>query len=226
MTSLVMIKKVKNEELAMTTSNDISEMFDKRHDNVLSSIKNLECSDEFRLLNFKESNYKNSQGKTYLEYLITKDGFVFLAFGFSGKKAAAFKEEYIKQFNKMESLIKERQTQEWQQARLQSKNFNKELTDEIKVFIEYATEQGSKSPKMYYVHFAKLINKALGISSNEIDLTNQITLRNKAILIEVIEKELVENMKNTVFYKEIFKNCKIKVEQLINFIPSLNKKED
>lgn len=34
---------------------------------------------------------------------MTKDGFVFLVMGFTGKKAAAFKEAYIAEFNRMEA---------------------------------------------------------------------------------------------------------------------------
>ena len=38
-----------------TTSRAIAEHFGKRHDNVLQSIDRLECSPEFRRLNFQES---------------------------------------------------------------------------------------------------------------------------------------------------------------------------
>jgi phage regulator Rha-like protein len=57
--------------------------------------------------NFKASTYKN-RGKKYPEYLITRDGWTFLVMGFTGKKAARFKEAYINQFNRMEELIKSR----------------------------------------------------------------------------------------------------------------------
>ncbi len=36
---------------------------------------------------------------------MTKDGFVFLVMGFTGKKAAAFKEAYIAEFNRMEERL-------------------------------------------------------------------------------------------------------------------------
>jgi hypothetical protein len=36
---------------------------------------------------------------------MTKDGFVFLVMGFTGKKAAAFKEAYIAEFNRMEAQL-------------------------------------------------------------------------------------------------------------------------
>jgi hypothetical protein len=38
---------------------------------------------------------------------MTRDGFTFLAMGYRGKKAAKFKEEYIKRFNSMESFLKD-----------------------------------------------------------------------------------------------------------------------
>lgn len=91
---------------ALTTSLDISNVFQIRHDNVLQSIKNLECSDKFRLLNFQDTSYRDVQGKQRPMFLLTRDAFTILAFGFTGKKAMEFKEAYIEQFNKMEEIIK------------------------------------------------------------------------------------------------------------------------
>ena len=84
----------------------VAQAFEKRHDNVLKDIRELDCSDTFRLLNFEESSYRNAQGKKQPAYCMTRDGFVFLAMGYRGKKAAEFKELYIRRFNEMESLIR------------------------------------------------------------------------------------------------------------------------
>ena len=88
-----------------TTSNQIAEHFGKRHDVVLRAVRNLECSENFRLHNFAESSYTNEQGKKMPCYRITRDGFVFLAMGFTGKEAAQWKEAYITAFNKMEAEL-------------------------------------------------------------------------------------------------------------------------
>ncbi len=88
-----------------TTSLQIAEHFGKRHDAVLRAIRNLGCSDAFRLHNFAESGYVNEQGKSMPSYRITRDGFVFLAMGFTGKEAAQWKEAYITAFNKMEAEL-------------------------------------------------------------------------------------------------------------------------
>lgn len=84
----------------------VAKFFEKRHDDVLKSIRNLDCSEDFRLRNFAESSYKNEQGKKQPCIEMTRDGFTFLAMGYRGKKAAHFKELYIKRFNEMEQFIK------------------------------------------------------------------------------------------------------------------------
>lgn len=97
---------VNNHDVALADSLYVAKKFEKRHDDVLKSIRNLECSDEFRLRNFAESSYKNEQGKKQPCYYMTRDGFVFLVMGYRGKKAAKFKEDYIRCFNEMEKFIK------------------------------------------------------------------------------------------------------------------------
>ena len=85
----------------------VAQIFGKLHANVVRDIRNLECSDEFRLINFDESTYINAQGHKLPCFNMTRDGFVFLVMGYRGKKAAAFKEAYIKRFNEMEEFIKD-----------------------------------------------------------------------------------------------------------------------
>lgn len=88
-----------------TTSLLIAEAFGKRHDNILRDIKRLECSEEFTHLNFEGSSHQDPTGRMLPYFEITRDGFTFLAMGFTGKKAAEFKEAFIAQFNKMEKLL-------------------------------------------------------------------------------------------------------------------------
>jgi Rha family phage regulatory protein len=92
--------------LPTTTSRDIAETFGKRHDDVLKRIRALDCSAEFRLRNFAEtvSERANPSGGAPIpstEYRITRDGFAFLCMGFTGARAAAWKEKYINTFNRL-----------------------------------------------------------------------------------------------------------------------------
>ena len=91
-----------------TTSRDVAEVFRKRHDDVLKKIKAVECSEEFAARNFAVSEYVDATGRKLLMYEITKDGFTFLAMGFTGKKAAQFKEAYINAFNQLEAELNKR----------------------------------------------------------------------------------------------------------------------
>ena len=91
-----------------TTSIIIAEHFRKRHDNVLKAIRSAECSAEFNRLNFEEVSYIDAKGQKRPSYCITRDGFMFLAMGFTGKEAAMWKERFINAFNEMEEKIRDR----------------------------------------------------------------------------------------------------------------------
>lgn len=101
-----LLTELKFENQQITCSSlDVANHFDKQHKNVLQSIRNLECSQEFTELNFQPSEYTDPTGRKLESYKITRDGFAFLAMGFTGKKAAAWKEAYINAFNQMEKRL-------------------------------------------------------------------------------------------------------------------------
>ncbi len=89
----------------VTTSQSVADYFIKQHKNVIQKIESLDCSPEFTRLNFQPSEYTDSTGRKLPMYEMTKDGFIFLVMGFTGKKAAAFKEAYICEFNRMEAEL-------------------------------------------------------------------------------------------------------------------------
>lgn len=93
-------------DTARVNSLFVAKFFEKDHNHVMRDIKNLDCSEEFRQSNFGQSHYINEQGKKQPCVNMTRDGFTFLAMGYRGKKAAKFKELYIKRFNEMEGFIK------------------------------------------------------------------------------------------------------------------------
>jgi len=108
---------------AVTTSFKVAEFFNKQHKDVLKAIRNLECSQDFTKLNFalcfKNNDLQNGKPQPY--YLITKDGFMFLAMGFRGKKAAQIKEAYINAFNWLANELQNNQSNYEQYLRLLNK---------------------------------------------------------------------------------------------------------
>lgn len=89
----------------VTTSLTVADHFSKEHPHVLRSIRNLDCSEEFRLSNFGQSSYQNAQNRPQPMYELTRDGFMFLCMGFTGANAAHWKERFISEFNRMEQAL-------------------------------------------------------------------------------------------------------------------------
>lgn len=106
-TSLVEVRK----NQVVTTSLEIAKHFGKLHKDVLRDIRELECSSDFVQRNFALYHYHSKLNENVIRklpmYYITRDGFTFLAMGFTGKVAAKFKEDYINAFNEMEKSLLE-----------------------------------------------------------------------------------------------------------------------
>lgn len=99
---------IQNDQIK-TDSLKVAEIFGKPHKDVLQKVKTLDCSQEFTERNFSLSDYMDKSGRSLPMYEMTKDGFIFLAMGYTGTKAAQIKEAYIKAFNQMaELLLKQR----------------------------------------------------------------------------------------------------------------------
>lgn len=96
--------------IAVTSSLDVAENFDKQHKHVLDAIddkiQSAENSAHYKSM-FSEGTYKDSRGRKQRMYFMNRDGFVFIAMGFTGKKADEFKLKYIEAFNQMEKHIKQ-----------------------------------------------------------------------------------------------------------------------
>lgn len=145
------------DSIARVDSRKIAETFGKQHKDVLRAIKAITgaesgFSPEFTERNFALSRYTDSTGRSLPCYQITRDGFVALAMGFTGRRADEFKEAYINRFNEMEEHI-------WMLQSLRDQN--PLLTEAIK-----ATRE---NPKPYdYSNEADMINRiVLGMTAKQ-----------------------------------------------------------
>ncbi|ELO1825448.1 Rha family transcriptional regulator [Vibrio cholerae] len=85
----------------VTDSYRVADYFGKQHSHVLRKIKDLGCSHSFNESNFGLVYKEDQKGEKRPYYQMTKDGFMFLVMGFTGKRAAEIKERYINAFNEM-----------------------------------------------------------------------------------------------------------------------------
>lgn len=118
MADLVIMK----DQQAVTTSLQVAEGFDKRHTHVIDAIEakihSAENSAQFQNM-FAEGTYQDKSGKSNKLYYMNRDGFTFIAMGFTGRKADEFKLKYIDAFNKMENHIKQNLPTTYKEALLQ-----------------------------------------------------------------------------------------------------------
>jgi len=196
----------------------VAKKFGKIHRDVMRAIDNLDCSDEFRMRNFAQSNYV-VRGHTYDSFMMTRDGFSFLCMGFTGIESAKWKEAYINAFSAMEAQLKKIDNKlEWKQARIQSKEVRRNVTDTIKEFVDYATAQGSGSASKYYMNITKMEYAALElIQSKEkvlsgfrdtLDLLDLCFLQAAE---QVCRAAIKEGMERKFPYKEIYLLAKERV---------------
>ena len=197
-------------DVAVCNSLQVAEKFEKEHRNVLQSIDNLLIAENSAVKEmFKESTYKANNGQMYRKFYMNRDGFSVLTMGFTGQKALEWKLQYIDAFNRMESIIREKATPEWQESRRTGITARKTETDAIKRLCEYATVQGSTHSKQLYTNYTKLANKAAGITDRTTATGLQISILTAAevIIAQTISLGIEQNKP----YREIYQDCKRKL---------------
>lgn len=101
---------IMNNHQAVTTSLVLAEVFNKQHKNVIQAIEtkinSAENSAQYKKM-FVEATYTDKSGKRNKMYYLNRDGFTFIAMGFTGSKVDEFKLKYIEAFNKMEQIVRQ-----------------------------------------------------------------------------------------------------------------------
>ena len=204
---------LKNEQ-AVCDSLQVAEKFGKRHSDVIRAIENLLANDSTQncVQCIKPSKYKDASGKYNKKYLLNKDGFVFLAFGFTGKEADAWKWKYIDAFNRMERLVYEKNTAAYQIADQEERITRRAETDVIKEFVEYARAQGSTHADYYYSNYTRLAYKSVGITDKTTAAGSQ--LDDLALVEHLITHTLRTVMAAGHNYKDIYQDCKNRLEAM------------
>lgn len=94
----------------VTDSLMIAEVFNKRHDNVMSDIRTqMEYAGiEFSLLNFKERTYEN-RGRCYPKIDLTEEAFTLVVMSYNTKEAVQMKIKFIEEFKRMKQYKQNQQ---------------------------------------------------------------------------------------------------------------------
>ena len=121
--------------------------------------------------------------------------------------------DIIQSIKKNGYYITSEKDKKWLGIRNESKEARRYETDQIKLFVEYAKEQGSKNVDRYYVLFTKLINSKMGIQSGKRDELSQETLMELKSLETLVKMRIRKLIEKETPYKEIYQDVKMLVDE-------------
>lgn len=121
--------------------------------------------------------------------------------------------DIIQSIKKNGYYITSEKDKKWLGIRNESKEARRYETDQIKLFVEYAKEQGSKNADRYYVLFTKLINSKMGIQSGKRDELSQETLMELKSLEALVKMRIRKLIEKETPYKEIYQDVKMLVDE-------------
>ena len=210
---------------ATTSSVTVAEVFHKRHDRVLVAIRNILVDlPKTNAPFFRAVDYVDAKGEKRPMYEMNRDGFSLLAMGFTGKRALEFKLSFIAAFNAMEATLLNQRNLSWQEERAAGKIGRRDLTDVVQRFVQYATLQGSKSAKMYYMQITMMTNQALfmvkatGPQSFR-DTLDTMQLSFLAVAEHMIRQTFDDGMNAGMPYRDIYQVSRQKVLALASALP-------
>ena len=121
--------------------------------------------------------------------------------------------DIIQSIKKNGYYITSEKDKKWLGIRNESKEARRYETDQIKLFVENAKEQGSKNADRYYVLFTKLINSKMGIQSGKRDELSQETLMELKSLETLVKMRIRKLIEKETPYKEIYQDVKMLVDE-------------
>lgn len=237
--------RVKGEQL-FTTSIDVAEKFGKRHDTVLRAIRKtvVDCGDgparkiecgsklparkigpvDFASANFNETTYLDDQNQRRPMFEMTRSGFTILAMGFTGAKALQWKIKYEQAFSAMEAALLNQKNLSWQEQRQHGKIARHDVTDRIQDFIAYAELQGSRHAHHYYKHITTATYRCLVVVTDQAgksfrDMLDSMQLSFLQVAEYVAAKAITDGMSQGLFYKDIYKLAKERIESYASQLP-------
>jgi phage regulator Rha-like protein len=209
----------------------IARKFGMQHGSIVRTIKKTLSRFEDFSLTMGRARIKNEKrvyrGQKFTAYLMNREMFSLVAQRLTTKKSLEWQIKFNDAFYAMEQRIlladKNATDPKWLAHREQGKIARLEETDVIKEFVDYATEQGSKSARYYYKHITNATYKALGLM-----VQKKPKLRDSMNLYEISELLLAERIAQNSLkkymaiernYKDIYESVK---DDLVSFSSNLH----
>lgn len=176
-----------------TTSEIIAAGTGINHRRVRDAIRKYQSDLEaFGVLGAYQTKTPNNQegGRNATGYILNEQQATFLLTLLKNTPVVvAFKKELVRQFYAMRSLLLERASPVWQDARSLGKEIRRQGTKAIKHLVDYATAQVSRNAGMYYVNLSRLADATVGIV--ERDKAQVVQLTALLLVEQTIAREIM-----------------------------------
>ena len=130
--------------------------------------------------------------------------------------------EYISKLEKENEYLRiallNKQNSEWLETRKQGKLTRRNETDVIASLILMSKKQGSKNAEKLYIVYSSLVNKLVGIKSNQRNIVSVKVLEHIRLLEDLISTVIANGIENDKYYKNIYEECKKKASELISLL--------
>ena len=208
MYELVELKK----DEVFTNSKVIAEGTGNQHESISAIIQKYENEiADFGSIEF--SDFKSGKrGRPERVYYLNEEQATFVITLLRNSKVVVkFKKELVRQFYAMRKFLLEKQSKVWIEMRESNKQNRLKETDVIQKLVEYAKEQGSKHPDKLYMVYTKLAKTVISGDRDNIGICDLSTL---TLIESVILQTIRIDMSMGMHYKDIFKDCKERLEKL------------
>lgn len=194
-----------------TNSKVIAEGTENQHESVVAIIKKYEKDIlDFGRIDFSDLK-SGKRGQPERVYYLNEEQATFVITLLRNSKVVVkFKKELVKQFYAMRRFLLEKQTELWHDTRIANKENRLKETDVIKLLVEYAKEQGSTHSDKLYMTYTKLAKTVVSGKRDNITVSD---LNNLTLVESIILQTIRIDMSMYMHYKDIYKDCKNRIEQ-------------
>lgn len=196
-----------------TNSKVIADGTNNQHKNVKELIVKYQTDiEDFGTLSV--SNVESTGGRPEQIYYLNEEQATFIITLLRNSKVVVqFKKELVRQFYVMRQFLMEKQSQLWIDTRIANKENRLKETDVIKQLADYAKEQGSTHSDKLYVVYTKLAKSVTGGKRDNVSVSE---LNNLTLVESIILQTIQIGMSMQMHYKDIYKDCKNRIEQFMN----------
>ncbi|MDE6281649.1 MAG: hypothetical protein K2M15_07660, partial [Oscillospiraceae bacterium] len=162
--------------------------------------------EEFGILRFEIAKTGGRGRPEIIYHLNEQQATLLMTYLKNTEVVRAFKKELVRQFYAMRSLLLERASPVWQDARSLGKEIRRQETEAIKRLVDYAVAQGSRKAGWYYANLSKLADATVGIV--ERDKAQVVQLTALLLVEQTIAQEIAAGIEARAPYWEIYRAVK------------------